>query len=60
MVSESKFSDVQKMMKSKGYFLARISDSHHIFTKKGARPFSIPVHKGKVKDYYVRQINKLE
>lgn len=38
--------------------LVRISGSHHIFDKPGYRPISIPVHHGKVKYAYVRQIKK--
>ncbi len=60
MSSESKFKDVKKQLESKGYYLDRINGSHHIFTKPGAPLFSIPVHNGKVKDYYVRQIGKIE
>ena len=41
------------------YLLARVNGSHHIFTKPGRQPLSIPVHRGKVKPFYVRQIEKL-
>lgn len=50
---------VVKILQAKGYELVRISGSHHIFAKPGADLVSIPVHKGKVKPYYVRQIEKL-
>lgn len=59
MASEQKFSDVKKLLEKKGYTLARIRGSHHVFTKPGELPVSIPVHKGKVKPYYVRKINKI-
>ncbi|KKM16059.1 hypothetical protein LCGC14_1689690 [marine sediment metagenome] len=59
MASEVRFSEVQKMLERKGYTLARVSGSHHVFTKPGDLPVSIPVHKGKVKPYYVRQIEKI-
>jgi predicted RNA binding protein YcfA (HicA-like mRNA interferase family) len=48
------------MLAAKGYRLTRINGSHHVFTKAGARPVPIPVHKGKVKPAYVRMIQKLE
>ena len=48
------------MLESKGYFLARISGSHHVFVKPGVFPVSIPVHNGKVKVIYVRKIEKLD
>ena len=60
MASEKKFSLVKKMLEDKGYKLDRIASSHHIFVKKGAPTVSIPVHKGKVKPHYVRQIEKIE
>ena len=47
------------MLNRKGYTLARISGSHHVFVKPGENPVSIPVNKGKVKPYYVRKIEKL-
>lgn len=47
------------MLNAKGYTLDRINGSHHVFTKPRELPVSIPVHRGKVKDYYVRQIKKL-
>ena len=58
MPSETPFRDVEKMLKQAGYVLARVSGSHHIFTKAGRQPMSIPVHRGKVKPFYVRQIKK--
>ena len=60
MASEHEFKNVKKLLEKKGYVLSRISGLHHIFTKKGTMPISIPVHNKKVKDYYVRQISKIE
>ena len=59
MASEKRFSEVRKILNHKGYTLARISGSHHVFVKPGENPVSIPVHKGKVKPYYVRKIKKI-
>lgn len=59
MASEMRFSEVRKMLEAKGYRLARINGSHHIFAKPGAVHQSIPVHHGKVKPNYVRKIEKL-
>ncbi len=47
------------MLKVAGYELSRVHGSHHIFTKEGKQPVSIPVHQGKVKPYYVRQVEKI-
>lgn len=59
MASEKPFSEVKNLLDRSGYRLVRISGSHHYFTKPGAEPFSIPVHHGKVKPYYVRQVEKV-
>jgi predicted RNA binding protein YcfA (HicA-like mRNA interferase family) len=59
MPSEKRFSEVKQMLEVAGYQLVRISGSHHYFIKPGEQPFSIPVHKGKVKPYYVRQVEKV-
>jgi predicted RNA binding protein YcfA (HicA-like mRNA interferase family) len=58
MASEMRFSEVRKQLERAGYRLARIHGSHHYFVKPGQPPFSIPVHQGKVKPYYVRQVEK--
>jgi predicted RNA binding protein YcfA (HicA-like mRNA interferase family) len=60
MAGEMRFRDVKRMLEAKGYTLARINGSHHIFTKPGARSVPIPVHDGKVHPAYVRMIEKLE
>jgi predicted RNA binding protein YcfA (HicA-like mRNA interferase family) len=59
MPSEKRFSEVKKMLEGAGYRLVRINGSHHYFIKPGEQPFSIPVHQGKVKPYYVRQVEKV-
>ena len=59
MAGEMRFSEVRKTLEAKGYRLNRINGSHHIFVKPGVRHESIPVHYGKVKPHYVRQIEKL-
>ena len=59
MPSDVRLAEVQKLLASAGYNLERIRGSHHIFGKPGALPVSIPVHRGKVKAFYVRQIEKI-
>ncbi len=59
MASERRFAEVRKMLEAAGWKLARIRGSHHYFTKPGRLPLSIPVHRGKVKSYYVRQVEKV-
>jgi predicted RNA binding protein YcfA (HicA-like mRNA interferase family) len=59
MPGERRFSEVRKLLERSGYRLVRICGSHHYFTKPGEQPFSIPVHQGKVKPYYVRQVEKV-
>jgi predicted RNA binding protein YcfA (HicA-like mRNA interferase family) len=59
MPSEERFAVVKKTLESHGWSLVRISGSHHVFKKPGAADVSIPVHHGKVKPFYVRQVKKL-
>lgn len=59
MATPESFTKVRRLLESQGWTLARISGSHHIFTKPGELPISIPVHRGKVKTVYVRKIEKI-
>ena len=54
-----RFSEVRKLLEAKGYFLHRTTGSHHIFRKPGVGRYTVPVHHGKVKPVYVKQIEKL-
>jgi predicted RNA binding protein YcfA (HicA-like mRNA interferase family) len=56
--SEVRFAEIQRLLEEHGYRLKRITGSHHIFDKPGERPIPIPVHHGKVKHVYFRQILK--
>jgi len=47
------------MLEQKGYHWVRTSGSHHIFEKPGIGIYVLPVHNGKVKPFYVKQIEKL-
>ena len=59
MPGEKRFATVRKMLEAAGYRLVRVHGSHHYFVKPGEQPVSIPVHRGKVKAYYVRQVEKI-
>ena len=59
MAGERRYPEVRRLLEAKGYAFDRTSGSHHIFEKPGCRPFVLPVHRGKVKPGYVRQIEKL-
>jgi predicted RNA binding protein YcfA (HicA-like mRNA interferase family) len=59
MASEKRFAEVRRMLERAGYVQARVHGSHHIFVKPGAGGVSIPVHKGKVKPVYVRQVERI-
>ena len=59
MASEKRFAEVAAMLERAGYQLARVHGSHHVFIKEGEQPVSIPVHRGKVKPYYVKQVEKI-
>jgi predicted RNA binding protein YcfA (HicA-like mRNA interferase family) len=36
--------EIMDILKENGWRLARISSSHHIFSKEGRRPVSVPLH----------------
>jgi len=55
MASDVRFSKVRRLLEERGWVLNRIAGSHHIFKKKGEPPFSVPVHRGKVKAYYYKK-----
>ncbi len=52
------FREERRRLDEAGYKLARVSGSHHIFIRAGDKPISIPVHNGKIKRVYQRQIDK--
>lgn len=58
MPSEVRFAEVRRLLEKHGWILIRIRGSHHVFQKPGAPTFSIPVHHGKVKPFYVREIKR--
>jgi predicted RNA binding protein YcfA (HicA-like mRNA interferase family) len=59
MAGDERFSVVKRMLERAGYRLVRVHGSYHYFTKPGALPLSIPVYRGKVKAYYVRQVQEI-
>ena len=59
MAADVRFAKVRKMLEGAGYTLTRIRGSHHVFTRPGRPLVSIPVHRGKVKAFYARQIEKI-
>jgi predicted RNA binding protein YcfA (HicA-like mRNA interferase family) len=58
MPSDVRLSEIVAIFKHHGWWLHRIRGSHHSFTN-GSLHYTAPVHHGKVKYVYVRQIKKL-
>ena len=58
MASPTRIAELRQLREKHGWSFARVAGSHHIFTKPGDRMWSVPVHGGKVKAVYVRQIKK--
>ena len=58
MPSETRFADVLRFVRKHGWTLIRIRGSHHVFKKPDGSICSIPVHHGKVKPFYVREIQR--
>jgi predicted RNA binding protein YcfA (HicA-like mRNA interferase family) len=59
MPSEMKFAELRRRLEQAGYQLVRMHGSHPIFARAGQLPLSIPVHHGKVKAVYVRQVERI-
>jgi predicted RNA binding protein YcfA (HicA-like mRNA interferase family) len=59
MPSEVRFAVLRRLLERGGWKLVRVSGSHHVFKKAGAPDVVLPVHGGKVKPYYARQVEKL-
>jgi predicted RNA binding protein YcfA (HicA-like mRNA interferase family) len=58
MPSNVRFAVVKGLLESKGYVLAQVSGSHHVFKKAGAPPQVVPVHHSQVKYVYYRKAQK--
>lgn len=58
MPSDVRFSEIARLLEAHGWTPTRTNGSHHIFTGAGREPISIPVHRGKVKHVYLRQVQK--
>ncbi len=58
MPSEIRFSELRRIVEKHGWTLVRIRGSHHVFRTPDGSSYSIPVHHGKVKPFYVREIKK--
>ena len=58
MPSEIRFADVLRLIRKHGWLLIRVRGSHHVFRRPDGSTYSIPVHHGKVKPVYFREIKK--
>jgi predicted RNA binding protein YcfA (HicA-like mRNA interferase family) len=58
MASEIRFAEVQRLVRRHSWVLIRIRGSHHVFQKPDGSIYAIPVHHGKIKAFYVRDIKK--
>ena len=59
MPSDVRFSEIRRRVEAHGWVLVRVRGSHHVFQLPDGRIYVVPVHKGKVKYAYVREIQKL-
>jgi predicted RNA binding protein YcfA (HicA-like mRNA interferase family) len=57
--SEKRFAGIRRLLERDGWTLERIRGSHHTFKKPGSRNILIPVHGGKVKPFYVKEVEKI-
>jgi predicted RNA binding protein YcfA (HicA-like mRNA interferase family) len=59
MAGEIRFGELLKLVRQHGWVLDRTRGSHYIFRKPDGTAYPVPVHHGKVKPVYVRQIKKM-
>ncbi len=52
------FSDIRNLLEYEGFYLDRVTGSHHIF-KYAETTFVIPVHNNRVKAIYVQRVLEL-
>ena len=52
------FSDIRNLLEYEGFYLDRVTGSHHIF-KYAETTFVIPVHNNRVKAIYVQKVLEL-
>lgn len=53
------FDEISKYLNHYGFYLVRVNGSHHIFNNKDGIQLTIPVHSGKIKQYYVTLVVKI-
>ncbi len=58
MPSEIRFAELLRLVEQHGWRLHRVRGSHHVLKKPDGSTFAVPVHHGKVKPVYVRNIKK--
>ena len=58
MPSEIRFAELLRFFEKYGWIKIRSRGSHHVFQKPDGSTYSIPVHHGKVKPFYFREIKK--
>ena len=58
MPSDVRYGEILALFRQNGWWLLRVPGSHHVFTD-GSRIYSLPVHHGKVKHVYYKQIQKI-
>ena len=50
---------MRKILEGAGWQLVRVNGSHRVFKKAGAVDVVLPVHSGKVKAFYARQVRQV-
>ncbi|MBL8875524.1 MAG: type II toxin-antitoxin system HicA family toxin [Phycisphaerae bacterium] len=59
MPSDVSLRDLRRVLEEIGYTLDRVKGSHHHFRGPNLPPIGFPVHHGKVKAVYARQIERI-
>jgi predicted RNA binding protein YcfA (HicA-like mRNA interferase family) len=53
-----RFADLSRLLRKHNWELICIRGSHHVFRRPDGSTYSVPVHHGKVKAFYSREIKK--
>lgn len=53
---DAAFEEIKTILGNHGYKLERITGSHHIFTKPYCKSYNLPVHNGKIKKLYIKDL----
>jgi hypothetical protein len=58
MATDERFADLKRLLERNGWTHVRARGSHHVFKGEGRALIVLPVHGGRVKAVYAREVRK--